>query len=212
MGTYSFVLPQDSWRSSRVKKSGKTTTSVLDGLHGVRVVSVAESGRATVYYNSKPLAVLLTPEEIPPHADAIRAGIYGFEKPLMNDAKPSSFTHEGQALFEWAIVSKRKDSNLHDMTTTGSPEVTYTTEYFGPKWSRNKLVVKKQGQVCASLQLQKSSSSRQQQQWHCRVSPGIDPVLMVCFVACLDRLIEAKVELLQSRSYSSSYNVADALK
>ena len=232
-----FELPHNSWKSRRVhkKKSGHQTTSVVvEGggglLQGVRVVSHAETGRAVVFHNSKPLAVLIVPEEIPPHADAIRAGIYGLEPSTPKSSStitPSSYTHNGQALFEWAVVSKRKNSNLHVMTTTDGNEkkkkTSYTTEYFGGRFTRNKLVVKKQGQqqqqqVCASLQLKNSPSlivqqqQQQQKTWHCCVNPGIDPVLMVCFVACLDRLVEAKLELLEHCSYRASYMISGILK
>jgi hypothetical protein len=122
-----------------------------------------------------------------------------------NAKQTSCGEHRGRSLFEWAVVAKRSESAQFTMTT--APDgICHATDYFGPVlYGPLKLVLKQKGLVCASLV--------EAPKWKCRVSPGIDPAMIVCFVACIDKLRENEAERLIAAQHSpqTRYKLSNVL-
>lgn len=123
----------------------------------------------------------------------------------LKPAKPSQAscgTYQEQPLYKWAVVSKRKESHQYDMVTTADG-ANYGSEYYGSVvFGKRKLMLKREGLPCASMD--RSGNDR----YKCRIGPGIDPVLIVSFVACMDKIHETEMKTLEARSYVSPYRPA----
>jgi len=123
-------------------------------------------------------------------------------------AKPRQTTcgeYEGQPLYEWAVVTKRKESHQYNMTTV-SDGIVYTTEFIGSIFlGPRKLAVIRQGLLCATLTRQGTN------QYKCRVGPGIDPLLMLCFITCVDKIHECEKKTMEAKHYNTSYKLSTVL-
>jgi hypothetical protein len=196
---YSFALQQNSWN---------TDTSVVDLLPGMRLVpgnpsSKKASTQECVLFqdDGTPLAVLRL-ENYAKHN--VKLQICAFSSKEMNSLK-SGGTYQGQPLVEWAVVSKRLESNLYDMTTADGTD--FTTEFFGKAIASSwQLALKQQSRVCASLRLDKSN-----RKWKCRVGVGVDAAVVVCFLAGMDKLRESEAEKLKALHYSPKIDVKNVL-
>jgi hypothetical protein len=198
---YSFALQQNSWN---------TDTSVVDLLPGMRLVPVGNpsSQKASTQEcvllqddGTTPLAVLRLENYAKPN---VKLQICAFPSKEMNATK-SGGTYQGKPLVEWAVVSKRLESNLYDMTTADGTD--FTTEFFGKAIASSwQLALKQQSRVCASLRLDKSN-----RKWKCRVGVGVDAAVVVCFLAGMDKLRESEADKLKSLHYSPKIDVKNVL-
>lgn len=107
-------------------------------------------------------------------------------------------TYEDRPLYKWARVSKRKESYQFDMYTKVDG-ATYRSEYYGfVFFGKRKLVLKRQGLVCASMDRNGYDA------YKCRVGPGVDPVLVVSFVSCMDKIHDKEMKTLEAAHYNVS--------
>lgn len=89
-------------------------------------------------------------------------------------------TYQGRALYKWATVTKCRAINQFQMTTTKADGRARYKSVSG----KRKIVLKRKGRPCASMD--KSGYDA----YKCRISPGIDPVLVVSYVASLDKITD----------------------
>jgi hypothetical protein len=179
----SFAMKQNCWNLE---------TPVVDLLEGMKLVP-KDSARCLLVQNTTPLAVLMLVEK----DQQARICSFTPSRPY----QPSCGEHDGRSLFQWAVVAKREESHQYTMKTTAD-NIEYATDFFGSASSQKNLVLKRQGHVCASLQEPK---------WKCRIGPGIDPAMIVCFLACHDKLQEFHSQRLRDLQYVPSYKISDVL-
>jgi hypothetical protein len=188
-GGYTFVVPKDSWNNE----------CPIHSL-GLSFAPVEET-RCLLRSNNTTVAVLLLNEDM--------IHVCSFT--------PPGDKHEGQPLFEWAIIGKHKggsprrnngytmktpfdgafathtiltesaksgsfsSSPSSSLSSTSRSNIEASRRKDGTINCASKIIVKINNQKCASFEECEAS-------WHCNVARGVDPALMVCFVAALDRL------------------------
>ena len=147
-----------------------------------------ESQPCLVLYNDEPLVVL---EKAPQK----RIHICSLTPATTNQSSCGSF--QDTPLYKWATVSKRKKSHQFDMITKSDGAV-YASEFYGSAlFGKRQQLLKRQGLICATMERRGNSK------YKCRVGPGIDPVLIACFVACRDEIHKGEMKTLEERSYIS---------
>jgi hypothetical protein len=165
--TYDFEINENRWNID----------TPVDLLQGMKIAPGNKTAPCVLFQNEEPLAVLLM--ESP---TIFKARICSFTPSKIDQA--SCGEYEGRSLYEWAVVAEKIGDNLLSTMKTTMGDISYNTDYFGPILSGSlKLVLKRQGVVCASLEEPK---------WKCRIGPGIDPAMFVCFLACIDKFRVAR--------------------
>jgi hypothetical protein len=199
--TYDFQVNQK-------KNCWNIETPVNDLQQGMKLAPVDPSSKGAIstttqcilFQDTEPLAVMRVTDF---KTHKCTAHICSFTP--YNAKQTSCGEHRGRSLFEWAVVAKRSESAQFTMTT--APDgICHATDYFGPVlYGPLKLVLKQKGLVCASLV--------EAPKWKCRVSPGIDPAMIVCFVACIDKLRENEAERLIAAQHSpqTRYKLSNVL-
>lgn len=99
--------------------------------------------------------------------------------------------YKGFPLYKWAVVTKLKESNQFNMITVAD-KVTYESEYYGSLLGKRKLVLMRQGLVCASM-----ARCSETDQYKCCVGPGIDPVLIVSFLLSMNKIQAGEMKTIQ---------------
>jgi hypothetical protein len=186
--TYDFEVNQK-------KNCWNIETPVNDLLQGMKLAPVDPSSKTStqcVLFQdaelAEPLAVMGVSDF---QTHNCKAHIYSFMP--CNANQKSCGEHLGQSLFEWAVVANQSESHQYTMTTAADG-ICHTTDYFGPVlYGPPKMVLKREGVVCASLV--------EAPKWKCRVSPGMDPAMIVCFVASIDKLRESEAERFRIAQY-----------
>ena len=153
----------------------------------IKAVSLKESKtdgipRCLIYrQDSNELIAILVLEH--PFTAKTKAVICSFVPPK-KDSKGYG-DHEGRPIYEWASLSQKKESHQFIMKSLVEG-FSYETDYYGPIVGINKFLLKREGRLCACLELQKRKKS-----WSCKICPGIDPALFLCFLVCSDKLRES---------------------
>lgn len=109
----------------------------------------------------------------------------------VTQAKPNQKScgqYKGLSLYDWAVVMKRKESNQFNMITVAD-KATFESEYYGSPLGKPKLVLLRQGLVCASM-----ARSSETDQYKCCIGPGIDPVLMVAFLLSMNKIRQGEMK------------------
>jgi len=143
-----------------------------------------------LYQDTTPVALMHLKDQ-----KALKAGIFAFAPCHPNQTNTAE--HHGAPLYQWATVTMEKGSGKCTMIVEAE-DCTYKTEFYGSRWSHDNCVVLRDGVVCASL--------KDGKEWICRICPKIDPALLVCFVACIDRLRMAHEDNIQKLSHRASYD------
>jgi len=115
--------------------------------------------------------------------------------------------HQGRMLYPWAVVQPIRNSNQYEMKAQDGTY--FRTDLYGPVGSSRpvKVIVKRDGLFCADVQEERG----QLKQWKCKVGPGVDPALLLCFVACYDKLRQLKDDELRAASYVSSTTISTVM-
>jgi hypothetical protein len=114
--------------------------------------------------------------------------ICGFE-PYTQGQKPSEQKlHEGRQLYSWAEVVNKIFSMQTEMTMVDS--TIYIADRVGGFIGPQKLRLTRNGQVCASMKQQRVFADFTGSTWDLIVGPGIDPCLMIAFIAIVDEIKE----------------------
>jgi hypothetical protein len=71
----------------------------------------------------------------------------------------------------------------------------YASEFYGPVLGKRKVLLLRTGLICATME------RRGNFEYKCRAGPGIDPVLVACFVACRDEIHKGEMKTLEEKSY-----------
>jgi len=100
------------------------------------------------------------------------------------DGQKSCGEHQGRPIYPWAVAKAILHSNQFEMKTAAEDAVLFRTDQFGSMSSHApvKLVIKREGVVCASV-----VEEKEPKHWKCKVGAGVDPALILCFVACYDQ-------------------------
>mmetsp|Transcript_31704 Transcript_31704/g.57397 ORF Transcript_31704/g.57397 Transcript_31704/m.57397 type:complete len:246 (+) Transcript_31704:173-910(+) len=174
--TYDFCMLKNSWNT-------KKRNAIQEQL-GLEF-RLMDSQSCLVLYNDEPLVVL---QEAPQK----RIYICSFTPATTNQSSCGSF--QDSPLYKWAVVSKRKESHQFDMTTKSDGAV-YASEFYGRVLGKRKVLLLRTGLICATME------RRGNFEYKCRVGPGIDPVLVACFVACRDEIHKGEMKILEEKSY-----------
>lgn len=197
---YEFSVAKIGWKS-------KKETSIEVQHMRLKLVPVDEN--KTVLYASndedQPIAVLMIDAR-----DAARRIIQVYSTTPATPHQTATTQHDDlPPLYEWATITKRKDSHQYNMTTTLPlvDNVHYTSEFYGNVlFGKRKLVLQREGLVCASLK-----RTSQNYDWKCHVGPGVDPTLIVCFVVCTDKLREIEKLTLEAAHHPTSYRTSNVM-
>ena len=160
-----------------------------------------DSGRLVLVLQdglSKPLAVLVMEDP-----KKLRIQICSFVP--STEHQKSCGEHQGRPIYQWAVAEEIRNSKQFSMVTTAD-NVYYRTDLYGPVSAHVpvKLVIKRQGVLCASVEEEKKKK-----QWKCKVGPGIDPAVMICFVACYDKFCQVNDEMLNGAHRTTTYSVSN---
>jgi hypothetical protein len=101
--------------------------------------------------------------------------------------------HDGRPIYEWAVAKRHYENGTvtsqYELKNTHSSDTSaLVTGNCGKVFSSLRhLVLKSQRTmtVCATVQEETNLTS-----WECRTCPGIDPVMVACFVVSLDKIKE----------------------
>lgn len=114
--------------------------------------------------------------------------IYGFQ-PLYQGQSPSEQpSDDGRPLFTWAEVRKRGFSMQYVMKATDGP--VYVADRVGTVFGPMQFKLQRDGKTCASMQLDPGPRIFSRKVWDIKIAPGIDPCLILCFVAIVEALKE----------------------
>mmetsp|Transcript_13030 Transcript_13030/g.28215 ORF Transcript_13030/g.28215 Transcript_13030/m.28215 type:complete len:233 (-) Transcript_13030:45-743(-) len=116
--------------------------------------------------------------------------IYTFEPNFEGQEPSENLKHDDRDLYEWAKCKDKFFSVRKTMKTVDGVE--YVMDGCGPifTWYRQ-MVISRNGKPCMHCK-EINLGIAQGNQWELRIGPGIDPVLMVAFVAVMDEMNEDK--------------------
>lgn len=206
---YEFVTPKNCWSlKGRTNNDKKSTNVSIEGCN--LIFEPLDKNRCIVKEKSNNggsivIAIL--------KSGVRQVTIYSFD-PVTgvknNDSQYKTDQHQqqqqlqqdGRPIYEWA-VAKRHSKNgtvtsqyeLSVKNTRSSNTSTLVTGNFGKVFSSLRhLVLKSQTlTVCATVEEETNLTS-----WKCRTCPGIDPVMIACFVVSLDKIKEMFEEELKN--------------
>lgn len=104
--------------------------------------------------------------------------------------------HQGIPIYPFAIAqSTQNHGGRQFVLTTIADHVVFSSELYGKVHasasarasSRARFVIQRQGVTCAFVQENQQGWRR----WKCQVGPGIDPALIICFVASYCKFFQA---------------------
>jgi len=149
---------------------------------------------------SKPLAVLIM--DVP---KKLCVQICTFDP--CHEAQKSCGRHQDCLTYARAMVENIRNSQQFSMKTTAD-EAIYRTDLYGPVSAHApvKFVIKRDGVFCASVEEEKKRKI-----WKCKVCPGVDPSLMICFVACYDKFRQTNEEMLNAAQHTTTYSISNVL-
>jgi len=95
----------------------------------------------------------------------------------------------GLTLYEWAKC-KDKFFSVHKVTKTVDG-VEYVMDGVGKVFDKRQMMISRDGKPCMHA-IEKTLGIFTGNQWELKIGPGIDPALMVAFMAVMDQMKEAK--------------------
>ena len=115
--------------------------------------------------------------------------IYTFTANTPNQA-PSKQKHEGRDLYEWAECKDKFFSVRKTMKTVDGVE--YVMDGVGKVFAaKRQMRITRDGKPCMHA-LEKTLGIFTGNQWEIKIGPGIDPCLMIAFMAIMDEMNEEK--------------------
>ncbi|CAB9496950.1 expressed unknown protein [Seminavis robusta] len=122
--------------------------------------------------------------------------------------------YDGKLLLEYATVTENQHIARHFLSVEGGPCYKMAkcgSKFFGPEdavihYAQDTSGSPKKKMVCAAY-----LTEEPRKMWGCRVAPGIDPVIVLAFVLCSDKLQVMFNELLVQKSGIMSYKVKNVL-
>lgn len=196
--TFDFELPTQCWNKDTeigLQKAIKFSPEDMSPETGDQQVLMLRDSST-----GKPLAVLIMKDPKkhcvqicafhPSHEEQNRCGV-----------------HEGRPVYPWALVENIRNSQQFSMKTTVD-DAYYQTDLYGPVSAHKpvKFVIKRNGIYCASVEEEKKLKI-----WKCKLCPGIDPALILCFVACYDKFRQTNEEMLKAAHHTTTYNCSNVL-
>jgi uncharacterized protein YxjI len=116
--------------------------------------------------------------------------IYTFAPNVNGQAPSDKFNHSDRQLYEWATCKNKFMTVRTSMKTVDGAE--YVMNGVGKfVTSHRQFVMSKNGMVCMHAS-KKNIGIFKGHQWELKISPGIDPVLMVAFMAIIDKMNDDK--------------------
>ena len=201
---YQFVTPKNCWllnnnnnNNDNKNENGKKSTTV--SIEGYNIIFEPVDDKRCIVKEetnndeSKVVAILITGVRL--------VTIYTFDpvggaydsQSKTEEHQQQLLQHDGRPIYEWAVAMKHYKNgtvtsqyelkNNHSSNTTA-----LVTGNFGKVFSSLRhLVLKSQKTmtVCATVEEETNLTS-----WKCRTCPGIDPVMIACFVVSLDKIKE----------------------
>jgi len=170
--TYEFTMLTNAWNKEQLVQLGHEM-QLKPAAWAKKIVT-----RCVLLQGSRTIAVLVLD-----NPKTLHCQICSF-RPIRNGQK-SCDSHDGSSLYKWASAKKRSGTLQFDMQ--GDDGVNYHTDYFGNAlFGHPRLVLKREGRPCSSF-VRKDRGC-----WQVKVGPGVDPALILCFVACFDKLRESE--------------------
>ena len=116
--------------------------------------------------------------------------IYTFVPNVKGQAPSAQLTHSNRPLYEWATCKDKLMSIRKTMKTVDG--AAYVMDGVGKVMTTHRqIAMSKNGRACM-LASEKNIGIFKGNQWELKISPGIDPVLMVAFMAVMDEMNEDK--------------------
>jgi len=116
--------------------------------------------------------------------------IYAF-KPLYQGQVPSNHrSDDGRPIFAWAKVLRPPFSMQYIMKA--SDGTVFVADRVGRVCGPKQFKLKRNGKTCASMQLDPGPNMFSKKVWDIKIAPGIDPSLILCFIAIIQAIIEAR--------------------
>jgi hypothetical protein len=118
--------------------------------------------------------------------------IYSFV-PIIEGQSPSDEKHCDRPLYVWAECINQPLSVQYTLALWNGTNFarTFVSDKVGPVFGLQNVLVSKYDQpVC--MMLQTRFEFCQGQVWKVTVAPGVDPCLMICFVAIIDEMMERR--------------------
>ena len=113
--------------------------------------------------------------------------IYTFTANIPNQ-KPSKQKHDGRDLYEWAECKDKFFSVQKTMKTVDGVE--YVMDGIGKVFAAHRQMrISRNGKPCMHA-VEKTLGIFKGNQWELKIGPGIDPALMVAFMAVMDEMNE----------------------
>mmetsp|Transcript_580 Transcript_580/g.1355 ORF Transcript_580/g.1355 Transcript_580/m.1355 type:complete len:237 (+) Transcript_580:189-899(+) len=175
----SFTIPQDAW----------TKGCVIEELGGLRVVpdettKFYEGSRCTLYLQDTCVAVLLS-------YDSIRIRVCTF-LPIVPSSKVQA-EHEGRPLYEYAVVTKKRDSRQHVLHMTALPRQPHNnlqprlvTAKFKNCLPHERAIHNYEDKTDLWGAIYEQSTTV----WRVQTAAGVDPILLLAFVLATDRFVQ----------------------
>merc|ERR1712038_1858100 len=106
----------------------------------------------------------------------------------MGQAPSENQKHDGRDLYEWAVCKNKFFSIRKTMKTHDG--IKYVMDGVGKifTWYRQ-MRITRDGKTCAHC-IEKTVGLLKGNQWEIKIGPGIDPVLLVAFMAIMDEMYE----------------------
>lgn len=204
--TYYFSLQKNSWNketSIQIHDEQLILTPSTDE-NGVVLLLQRSGDGSTNDDDDEPIVTIAV---LKLDTDKLMVNVYSFQ-PAIPHQSPSNQQYQGHPLYKWATITKRKASRQCIMTTTSlNDTIHYTTDFYGtPLFGSRKLVLKRQGLYCASLERSSSTYA-----YKCGVAPGVDPLLVVCFVTSMDKIHWCEQKSLEAKHHHTSYRTSNVM-
>jgi hypothetical protein len=187
---HTFSVPQNAWKKDAWEK--EPTAATVDSLHGIQFLWASDSKCLVKDRDGAVIAVMVASGQ----RSNRKVQIFGFDPaPDSNNTNSTAMKHDGHPLYERAKVRihlhKGSITSQFDLQTP--TDGIFVTEYFGNATSFSCKFVLTAGtekKVVASLEEGEKLKNKQDYRtpWHCRTCPGVDAVLIACFVVGLDKL------------------------
>jgi uncharacterized protein YxjI len=117
--------------------------------------------------------------------------IYTFTPNAEHQAPSTNQKHDGKNLYEWATCKDKAFSVNKTMETVDG--VKYKMEGVGKVFAaKRQMRITRNGKVCMYAKEKTLMFGFTGNQWEIKIGPGIDPALMVAFMAVMDEMNEDK--------------------
>lgn len=182
-------VPQNAWKKEACKDEAEAAE--VKSLHDIQFLWVSDAKCLVKERDGTLIAVMIASGQ----RSNRKVQIMAFE-PADLANKESTMKHDnGRPLYEWAKVHvhlhQGSITDQFDLQTTA--DGIFATDYYGKYMSSRRnlvLTTGKEKKVVASLEEGEKLKKKQNYRapWHVRTCPGVDTVMVACFVVAIDKL------------------------